>query len=197
LRIEQHELLERRLQGMLTAPRPEFLATGDERLTAARLAEIKSGLEGDASPAAAALRQRVERLEGVLTFTLRTEYHDRLDVFARHLRDLRTAIESLRAEHTEFVRTRQAAVHSFEGYDASIGRLRTRVAEALGEVNLLMARQGRVLELVAIDELVARRDRLEEYRDQARFALADSYDRATSERADAEIAALQPTGAEP
>jgi hypothetical protein len=60
-----------------------------------------------------------------------------------------------------------------------------------------MARQGRVLELVAIDELVARRERLETYEDQARYALADSYDRATKARAMAETAALQiPGGAQ-
>jgi hypothetical protein len=197
LRLEQHELLEKRLQDQLTAPRPELLATGDERLTATRLAELASGLDGDTSPAAEALRQRIARLNGVLTFTLRTEYHERLDVFAKHLRDLRQAIEVLNAEHVEFVRTRQAAVHSFEGYDTPIGRLRTHVAEALGKVNLLMARQGRVLELVAIDELVARRERLETYEDQARYALADSYDRATKARAMAETAALQIPGGAP
>ena len=127
----------------------------------------------------------------MITYTLRTEYHERLDVFARHLKDLGDAIEVLRAQHVEFVRARQAAVHSYEGYDTPLGRLRTRVGEALGEVNLLMARQGRALELVAIDELVARRERLETYEDQARFALADSYDRATRDRAVAETAALQ------
>jgi hypothetical protein len=46
-----------------------------------------------------------------------------------------------------------------------------------------MARQGRLLEIVAIDELTARRSRLENYRDKARFALADSYDRATQAQA--------------
>jgi hypothetical protein len=45
---------------------------------------------------------------------------------------------------------------------------------------------------VAIDELVARRDRLETYRDQARYALADSYDRATRERGKIETAAVRP-----
>jgi hypothetical protein len=54
-----------------------------------------------------------------------------------------------------------------------------------------------VLELVAIDELVARRERLETYQDQARYALADSYDRATRARAVAETAALESTGAKP
>jgi hypothetical protein len=191
LRLEQHELLEKRLQSMLVGPRPEFLATADERATAARLAELAASLEGDTSAAADEQRARIERLQGSITYTLRTEYHERLDVFARHLSDLREAIKVLEAQHVEFVRSRQAAVHSYEGYDTPISRLRTRVGEALSQVNLLMARQGRVLELVAIDELVARRDRLEQYRDQARFALADSYDRATSERAAAETAALQ------
>jgi len=193
LRLEQHELLEKRLQGMLTAPRPDFLATADERLTATRLAQLAASLDGDTSVAADALRRRIARLQGTITFTLRTEYHERLDVFARHLEDLRASIEVLRAQHVEFVRSRQAAVHSYEGYDTPLGRLRTRVGEALAQVNLLMARQGRALELVAIDELVARRERLETYEDQARFALADSYDRATRDRVAAETAALQRT----
>ena len=192
LRLEQHELLEKRLQGLLVAPRPEFLATADERVTATELAALAKGLDGNASPGADVLRQRVARLQGVVGFTLRTEYDDRLNEFAAHLRDLGAEIETLKAKHAEYVRTRQAAVHSFEGYDTPINRLRTRVAEALGTVNLLMARQGRVLELVAIDELVARRERLETYEDQARYALADSYDRATRAQAEAEVAALQP-----
>jgi hypothetical protein len=185
------------LQGMLVAPRPDFLATADERLTAARLAELESSLAGDSSAAAEELRLRIDRLQGTITYALRTEYHDRLAVFARHLEDLDDATEVLRAQHVEFVRARQAAVHSYEGYETPLGRLETRVAEALGEVSLLMARQGRALELVAIDELVARRERLETYEDQARFALADSYDRATRERAVAETAALQSTGETP
>jgi hypothetical protein len=46
-----------------------------------------------------------------------------------------------------------------------------------------MARQGYLLEVVAIDELIARREHLENYGDKARFALADSYDRATQAQA--------------
>jgi hypothetical protein len=103
-------------------------------------------------------------------------------------------LQVLTSQHEAFVRTQQAAVHSFEGYDTPIARLRKRVEESLARVNLLMARQGRVLEIVAIDELNARRERLETYEDQARFALADSYDRATKARVEAETAALQKGG---
>ena len=50
----------------------------------------------------------------------------------------------------------------------------------LGE---LMLQQGEVLESVAREELEARRERLEAYQNQARFAFADSYDRAARAQA--------------
>jgi tetratricopeptide (TPR) repeat protein len=179
LRVEQHRLLKGRLQNMLTAPRPDFLATADERIAGERLAEMAHQLDGIETPAAEMLRERIRRLRGVLTFTLHTQYHDRLDVFAGHLRELAGAIEVLNARYEAFVRTRQAAVHSSQGFDTPVARLRTRVGAALGKVDLLIARQAHLLEVVAIDELSARRDRLQKYQDQARYALADSYDRAT------------------
>jgi len=193
LRLEQHKLLEQRLQGLLVAPRPEFLATADERITTERLAALERALAGVDGPQADALRQRIQRLQGAITWSLRTEYHERLAVFDRHLRELSAAIEVLNARYESFVRTRQAAVHSYEGYDTPITRLRTRVSEALGKVNQLMARQGHIIELVAIDELSARRERLAEYQDQARYALADSYDRATKARLAEQTISLAPT----
>ena len=63
------------------------------------MAELAASLEGDSSAAADAQRARIARLQGVITFALRTEYHERLDVFARHLKDLADSIEVLRAEH--------------------------------------------------------------------------------------------------
>jgi hypothetical protein len=70
--------------------------------------------------------------------------------------------------------------------------MRTRVSDALAKVNQLMARQGHIIEVVAIDELGARRERLAQYQDQARYALADSYDRATKARVAEQTIALAP-----
>jgi hypothetical protein len=53
----------------------------------------------------------------------------------------------------------------------------------LEEVNQLMAKQGHLIETVAIDELRTRRARLEVYQTQARYAVADSYDRAAKVQA--------------
>jgi hypothetical protein len=76
------------------------------------------------------------------------------------------------------VRTRQAATQSYEGYDGVIRRQRFRIREALEKVQVLMARQGHMLETMAVNELTKRRERLAEYQIKARFAMAESYDRA-------------------
>jgi len=187
LRLAQHKLLDRRLQGMLTAPRPEFLATKEEQAILARIKHIESQLQQVDPPVEVGLMRRVQRLKGALTWTLRTEYHERLTVFDRNLRELNDSVAILKDQYEQFVRVRQAATHSFEGYQTPIRQLRTRVDDALAKVDLLMARQGHLIEVVAIDELVARRRRLENYQDQARFALADSYDRATQSQARGEL----------
>ncbi len=180
LREEQHRFLGQRLQSMLTAPRPEFLATVEERRIGQRLAEIEQQVSDSGN---VVLQERIDRLQGVLTWTLQTEYHERLTTFDEHLREVRDAIDTMTEQYDAFVRVRQAAVHSYEGYEMPLNRLRTRVNQALSTVGLLMARQGRLLEVVAINELTVRRDRLEGYRDQASYALAYSYDRAAKAQA--------------
>jgi predicted negative regulator of RcsB-dependent stress response len=179
LRLEQRDNLERRLQGLLTAPRPELLATADERMLHNRIRALEAALQRIDDPAADGLRERVQRLKGLLDWTLQREYHERLTQAHEHLRDLNADVKVLRERYDAFVRMRQAATHSYVGYDAPMSRLRTRVSEALERVNTLMARQGHLIETVAISELKARAERLEVYQNQARYAMADSYDRAT------------------
>lgn len=185
LRQEQRKNIEKRLHGMLTAPRPDYLATADERIVRERLNEIERVLATQPEAKTEQLRGRVDRLQGVLTWQLNTQYHERLTEAYQHLEQLNVDIATMTAQYEAFVRARQAAMHSYVGYDAPIKRLRQRVSESLQQVTLVMARQGRVLEMVAINELGIRRDRLESYESQARYAVADSYDRATRAQANA------------
>lgn len=185
LRMEQRDNLDRRLQGILIAPRPELLATADERIHLNRIRELDAALGAATDPQAAALRERIQRLQGVLNFTLRTEYHERLTQAHKHLRELDDDVAVLTARYGAFVRTRQAAMHSYVGYDIPISRLRTRVRDAIVQVNTLMAQQGQLIETVAVNELKARGERLAVYQTQARYAVADSYDRATRAQAGA------------
>ena len=183
VRLEQREYLQRRLQDILTAPRPPLLATADERVALERLRKIETALKHASGPDCAAQQARLQHLQGVLTWRLYTEYPERLTQAHKDLHELNEDVRMLQERYTAFVRARQGAVHSYAGYDQSIQRLRTHVGVALERVNTLLGRQGQVIEAVAIDELNTRRQRLEAYQVQARYAVADSYDRALKERA--------------
>ncbi|HXI03294.1 MAG TPA: tetratricopeptide repeat protein [Candidatus Saccharimonadales bacterium] len=183
LRLEQRRHLAERLHGMLTAPRPENLASTDELAVGERLESIDKQLGDSGDPASTALRQRMERLRGVLTWRLVTEYDDRLTAAYAHLKELDKDVEAMNQQYEAFVRARQAATHSYAGYDEQIDRLRVSVAEDLDHVDSLMARQGHMIETVALDQLRARRERLVAQQTEARYGVADSYDRAARAQA--------------
>jgi len=178
LRREQRKHLSERLQTILTAPRPDYLATAEERTAGERIARIEKQLGDSQSPALVALRQRADRLRGVLTWQLETEYNERLTAAHVHLNELKAPVDALNSQYDAFVRTRQAAMHSYVGYDVQIAKLRERVGDAQKQVEILMARQGQMIETVAINQLQARRERLVAQQTEARFGVADSYDRA-------------------
>jgi len=186
LRLEQRKQLARRLQAMLTAPRPEFLATSEERLALDRIALAEKQIGDSNSPESLGLRQRAARLRGAITWRLETEYNDRLTAAHAHLKELNTQVDELTGQYEAFVRSRQAATHSYVGYDKQIEQLRKRVGDALENVDSLMDRQGQMIETVAINRLDSRRERLTAQQTEARFGVADSYDRAAREQVGSE-----------
>ena len=179
LRLEQRKHLSERLKSMLTAPRPDYLATAEERIAGERIALIEKQLGDSDSPESLALRQRAARLRGTLTWRMETEYQKRLTEAHVHLNELNADVDALTKQYDAFVRTRQAAMHSYVGYDVQMARLRQRVEEAQQRVESLMTRQGNMIENVAISQLEARRERLVAQQTEARFGVADSYDRAS------------------
>ncbi len=183
LRVEQHKMLVKRRDDLLTMPRPEVLATPEEQSILAQVEAIEAALAFSTRADRDRLAERLRRLKGLVLWSVETEYHARFTEFDRNLRSLDEAMAVAQAEYDEYVRTRQAATHSYVGYDKPITQLRADVTNAIKRIDRLMKRQGHLLEVVAIDELLARREHLENYGDKARFALADSYDRATQSQA--------------
>jgi tetratricopeptide (TPR) repeat protein len=180
LRLEQRDRIEQRLQAMLVAPRPDYLATAPERIFGEHIARLEKAMSAGGSAAASDdVKGRVRRLWGVLDWKIYTEYDQRLTVAHKNLRDMNHVIDLLHKQYTSFVRTRQAATQSYQGYDDVIRSQRARITAAREKVEELIARQGHLLEVMAVNELTKRRDRLEEFQIKARFALADSYDRAS------------------
>ena len=184
LRLEQRDRIEKRLQAMLVVPRPDYLATSAERI----LGEGIARLAGAADTLSAADVARIRRLRGVLDWNIYTDYDRRLTEAHTHLRDLNDEVALMQRQYTVFVRTRQAASQSYEGYGDTIRRLRSLIRTAGEKVDTLMARQGNMLEGMAVSELTRRRERLAEFQIKARFALADSYDRATRAQTEERVA---------
>jgi hypothetical protein len=183
LRLEQRERIEQRLKNMLVVPRPDYLATSEERVIGEQIIQLEKNLTAGGSSVSKGIEARINRLRGLLHWNIYTEYDRRLTEAYEHLRDLNHEVERLKRQYTAFVRTRQAATQSYEGYDDVIRRLQFLIRKAREKVGELMARQGHMLESMAVNELTKRRERLAEFQIKVRFAMADSYDRATRAQA--------------
>src|SRR5260221_5445790 len=97
---------------MLTAPRQDDLAIGEEQIAGERIARIEKRLDHSDVPQSLALRQRAARLRGALTWRLETQYNDRLTAAYVHLNELEAPLDALSQRYDAFVRTRQAGTHS-------------------------------------------------------------------------------------
>ncbi len=182
LRLEQRDRIEKRLQNMLVVPRPDYLATSQERIIGGQIAQLEQRLKAGGKAVSGEIRSRIKRLRGVLHWNSYTDYDRRFTEAHKHLRELNHVVDRLKKQYTAFVRTRQAATQSYAGYDDEIRRQRSRIRKARTTVSELMARQGHMLETMAVSELTRRRERLAEFQIKARFAMADSYDRAVRDQ---------------
>ncbi len=188
LRLEQRDNLATKLKNMLIAPRPEYLATSTERVSLDVINALEEIMLTNPSYVDEQVKARVKRMRGIVMWQVHSEYDQRLTDAYRNLISLDEIIEKLKTTYNSFIRTRQAATQSYEGYTIPIRQMRTRIFTAQRKLKGVMAKQGRMIETMAINELDRRRKRLEEYQIKARFALAESYDRATKSQLDAEIA---------
>ena len=186
LRLAQRDSLVRRFKKMLVLPRPDFLTSKEERIDLQTLVELEAGLKKQGKLTEATMH-RIDRLRGVIDWNIKTEYQDRFTRADKFMGELDENGEQLKEDYHSFVRTRQAATQSYKGYDKQLTQLRIKIRQAKGKVKLLIARQGHMIEVMAVNELENRRRRIEGYQVKARFAMADNYDRATNKQQEQQI----------
>lgn len=177
LRLEQRNSLAKKIENILIVPRPEYLATAEERIASERISAIEQYIHENPGQVSDDQVRRVKRLRGALLWRLNSEYDQRLTDAYKHLQALDKLTEEFNRQYYSFIRTRQAATQSYEGYELQIRKLRTNILSTQRRLKGVMAKQGRYLESMAIEELDRRRKRLEDYQIKARFALAENYDR--------------------
>ena len=142
LRIEQRDRIDQRLNAMLTAPRPDYLATSKERIVSEQISLLEQKIAAAGSAATTGIRTRLKRLRAVLYWNIHTQYDLRFTKAHKHLRDLNHEVNLLIRQYAAFVRTRQAATQSYEGYDDTIRRQRHLIKTAGETVDFEVPGEG-------------------------------------------------------
>ena len=98
------------------------------------------------------------------------------------MRQLDKVIAETKRSQARLDRRKSEAALSYRGYDRALNDLQARLDYLKIKISGLKAHQGQYMERRAISELQRRKRRLQRYRTKARFAMAESYDRALREQ---------------
>ena len=148
-----------------------------------RVADMRAILDRAGNdPEVALAAERVRRVAGALTWQLAQEHPDRLWSARKALRTINTELDLARARDDELAQAQRDEPARQEQFANRIAELEAAVRGMIPRVaTLTLEQQGQVQEL-AVAELTRQKERLVAYTTQARFAVAQLYDRAALAR---------------
>lgn len=157
------------------------LANDRERQLQARLDKVEVELERLAGHAEVSeARDMYRLLRGLLHWDVASDYRPRLWQAKKDLKQIDGELAQTRERQEALRRAQVDAPKSFEGYGARIVQLRGRIAGLQARVRAMSSAHARYLEDLAVAELTTQKERLAAYLTQARFAVAQMYDEASS-----------------
>jgi hypothetical protein len=154
------------------------LADARERDLMARFQSVQALLEKEQDPHAAALRERFRRVAGAMTWQLSDQFPARLWDAKKSLKEIDTGLAEARERDTALARAKQEEPARFDQLGARIAELDQRLRAVGPRVATLLAEQQQYVQNLAIAALEEQKERLASYGTQARFAVAQIYDRA-------------------
>ncbi len=169
------------------------VAFADERQQAlmARIEEVRANLQALGADADPAARERARLAGGALIWQLTQEYPARLWEARKGLQAIDAGIADAQRLDAALEQAQRDEPARFERFAERIKALGGRIQGLVPRVAALSnEQQGQVQEL-AVAELERQKERLAVYATQARFAVAQLYDRATAQRKDDRAPAAQ------
>jgi hypothetical protein len=159
------------------------LADAARRAQLDRVADMRAIVERSGNdPEIVAAAERVRRVTGALTWQLAQEHPERLWNARKALRTINSELELARARDDELAQAQRDEPARQEQFAQRIAELEASVRGMIPRVAALtLEQQGQVQEL-AVAELMRQKERLVAYTSQARFAVAQLYDRAALAR---------------
>jgi TolA-binding protein len=150
-----------------------------ERGLIERLDDVKGNLDAlPDSPETRTARERHRLAAGAMTWNLAQSYSVRLWEAKKALQALTTGIEEARAREAALIQAQKDEPAKFEAFAKRIAELHQRVDVLIPQVAALTQEQQQDVQELAVAELVRQKERLAAYTLQARFAVAQLYDRA-------------------
>jgi hypothetical protein len=155
------------------------LGTPAERKQWARIARVEEQLAAmPPGPERDQARERLHLIKGVLYWQLDAAFKARSYQEQRALRELDAGLEELQNRWVRVQQARATVPSNTGEFAQRIAALAARIQAMRERIAQASEQQNQYLEDVAESQLQAQKERLDAYALQARFALADIYDRA-------------------
>jgi hypothetical protein len=156
------------------------LANARQRALMARLAEVKAALAklGD-GPEYAQARERARLAAGALTWELAQDYSGRIWDAQKAMKTIDTELDAAKHRDAALAAAQRDEPARFDAFGKRIGSLSDRVQALMPRVAALTREQQDAVQELAVAELQRQKERLQVYTVQARFAVAQLYDRST------------------
>ena len=157
-------------------------ADANERELQQRLARVTStlsSLPADADPGLVEAHDRLRRVSGALAWQLAHEFPARVWDTKKGQKQTEDALVDARAHDEQLAKAQRDEPAHFEDFARRIAELQARLDVLTPRVATLGTEQQGALQEIAITSLASQKDRLAQYTAQARYAVAQLYDRAT------------------
>ncbi|MBC7664758.1 MAG: hypothetical protein H7276_13395 [Caulobacter sp.] len=157
-------------------------ADANERELQQRLARVTStlsSLPADADPGLVEAHDRLRRVSGALAWQLAHEFPARVWDAKKGQKQTEDALVDARAHDEQLARAQRDEPAHFEDFARRIAELQARLDVLTPRVATLGTEQQGALQEIAITSLASQKERLAQYTAQARYAVAQLYDRAT------------------
>jgi hypothetical protein len=154
-------------------------ADARERDLLARLARVRETLDLDRdNPELADARERHRRVAGVMSWRLNEQFPDRLWEAKKNLKTLEAELARARQLNELLAQAQRDEPTRFEKLAARSEQLGRQVQAQLPRIEQLASEQQKIVQEIAVAELLRQKERVDQYAGQARFAVAQIYDRA-------------------
>jgi tetratricopeptide (TPR) repeat protein len=157
-----------------------------------RVRQLLSRGGEDNDPDIAELRERFRRVAGALSWQLSEQFAGRMWDAQKSMKEIDTGLTEAREHDAALTRAQQMEPVRFDQLGARIAELDSRLHAMMPRVNTLMAEQHQYVQDLAVAALEQQKERLTAYNTQARFAVAQIYDRARIAKEGSNAAPSQP-----